>query len=117
MLFKGSMEMAVRRQIDRDEKSISLRRLLTKLQADPATAGNRFTAADIQTDMDDLDRSAQLIRAFADRRIAHADRRDLGADHPTFPYLRNFLEQLCTLRNQYGVTFSQFFYARLLLSH
>jgi len=47
--------MAVRLQIDRDEKSISLRRLLTKLQADPGTAGNRFTAADIQTDMDDLD--------------------------------------------------------------
>src|SRR5260370_39789559 len=100
MLFKGSMEMAVRRQIDRDEKSISLRRLLTKLQADPATAGNRFTAADPQTDMDDLDRSPQLIRAFADRRIAHADRRDLGADHPTFRDVRNCLEQLCTFGNK-----------------
>jgi len=102
MLFKDSIVMAVRRQIDRDEKSTSLRRLLTKLQADPGTAGNRFTAADIQTDMDDLDRSAQLIRAFADRRIAHADRRDLGADHPTFRDVRNCIEQLCILGNKYA---------------
>jgi len=102
MLFKDSIVMAVRRQIDRDNKSISLRRLLTKLQADPGIAGNRLTAADIQTDIDDLDRTAHLIRAFADRRITHADRRDLGADHPTFGDVRKCLEQVCALANKYA---------------
>ena len=102
MLFKDAIVMAVRRQIDRDDRSISLRRLLTKVQADPGIAGNRFTDGDIHADIEDLDRCAQLIRAFADRRIAHADRRGLGADHPTFRDVRNCLEQLCTLANKYA---------------
>jgi hypothetical protein len=103
-LFKDSIIMAVRRQIDRDEHCVSLRRLLAEFRDDPALAGGRFTVPDIQTDIDSLDERAQIVRGFADRRVAHADPRQLGEGRPTFRDVRNCLEEMCGLVNKYAAT-------------
>lgn len=104
MLFKDSIIMAVRRQIDRDQHCVSMRRLLAELYDDPALAGGSFAAPDILADAENLDQRARIVRGFADRRIAHADPRALGEGQPTFRDVRNCLGELCGLVNKYAAT-------------
>lgn len=101
-LFKDAIIMAVRRQIDRDPQCISLRNLLSEFHDDAALTGGRFAADEIQADIAEIDRRGLSIRGFADRRVAHADPRQLGAGHPTFRDIQDCLAALCDLVNKYA---------------
>ena len=79
--------LGARRQLDTDNKTISLRRLLERLR-------------ESEGDLALLIAAGQPVLRYVDRAIAHRDKRGAGA--PPMPELNRFLDLLIALVNRYN---------------
>lgn len=126
--YAASGLMAVRRQLDKDRKSISLARLLSEIVAYPhvlsrarfvrlyrpelqeiahydfdmhvASGANHIDPTIVQNDLDALRTRARDVERYGTKRVAHFD--DKGPKNiPTFQELDNALDLIHALRVKY----------------
>jgi len=109
-LFSESIVMRVRREVDTGEDCISALEFLRRLRASPDVLARRITDAELEADIEALSRRrtditdaapATVVRAYADRRVAHADPRRLQDGPPTFRQVNECITHLCALLNKY----------------
>lgn len=110
-LFSESIVMRVRREVDTGDDCVSTLEMLRRLRANPSVLKGTITEAELNTDIEALSGRANdiretapaiVVRGYADRRVAHADPRELQDGNPTFRHLRECIDQLCVLVNKYG---------------
>lgn len=104
-VYAHALAMGIRRQLKSGSRDVSMSRLLTDIATDaellPRRAhGSTSSAADVRRDLADLRRETRAAEAFADRTVAHADRR-AGGDLP-LEILHSALERLEELHAGYA---------------
>lgn len=135
-VFYGSMSavysdsglMAVRRQLDKDSRSISLARLLGEIVTYPyvlsrkrfvglyrpqdqhlaqsqfdrniASGANQIDPTVVRNDLDTLDKRTQDVERYGTKRVAHLDRKG-PKNIPTYQELDDALDLIHTLRVKY----------------
>ncbi len=93
----------VRRLVDRDYRTISLRRLIEALRDYPDLLAGRMSLADLEEDLAQLDRTCENVKGYVDQFVAHHDRNS-SANVPTHRELNEAVDALIkTFRKYYTV--------------
>ena len=93
----------VRRLVDRDTRTISLRRLLHQLAGYPELFAHKVTPDELARDIDKLDQACVRVKDYVDQFVAHHDR-SRSASAPTHRELNEAIDVLIgTFRKYYGV--------------
>lgn len=100
--FADSIAIAVRRQTDKDQRAISLQKLLMGLKKQPKAASSRLTEQEVEADLNKFRSCAIVIQNYADKRVAHSDRGGLNGPHPRFQDLTAFIDCMVELVNKYS---------------
>ncbi|MGD8277531.1 MAG: hypothetical protein PVH00_05870, partial [Gemmatimonadota bacterium] len=104
-VYAHALAMGVRRQLKTGSRDVSLMRLLEDIAANPGTlapgpGGRQPTRASVRRDIAALKRLARPAESFADRSVAHSDRRS-GGD-PPIDALHAVLDRLHELHASYA---------------
>jgi len=104
-VYAHALAMGVRRQLKTGSRDVSLVRLLEDIAANPEmlvpAKGERApTAASVRRDLSALKRLARPAEAYADRSVAHSDRRSRG--EPPIEALHAALDRLGELHAKYA---------------
>ncbi len=104
-VYAHALAMGVRRQLKTGSRDVSLVRLLEDIAANPRmlpnTPGERaLTATAVRRDLAELKRLARPAEAYADRSVAHSDRRSRG--EPPIEALHAALVRLRELHAKYA---------------
>jgi len=104
-VYAHAVAMGVRRQLKTGSRDVSLMRLLEDIAANPGSLapgpGERApTPAGVGRDIASLKRLARPAEAFADRSVAHSDRRARG--EPPIAALHAALDRLRELHAKYA---------------
>jgi hypothetical protein len=101
--YSHSAAMRVRRLVDKDHRTISLRRLLEQLREYPDLLAGRVTEVELAADVAELDRTTEKVKDYVDQFIAHHDRSPI-AEVPILRELNAAIELLVRLlRKYYGI--------------
>jgi hypothetical protein len=101
--YAHSAAMRVRRIVDKDNRTISLRGLLKELSKYPDLLKGRVSEVELAADSDELDRATSKVKDYVDQFIAHHDRSPV-ATAPIHRELNAAIELLIRLlRKYYGV--------------
>jgi hypothetical protein len=101
--YSHSAAMRVRRLVDKDNRTISLRRLLEQLREYPDLLAGRVTEVELAADGAELDRATARVKDYVDQFIAHHDRSPI-AGIPIHHELNAAIDLLVRLlRKYYGV--------------
>ena len=101
--YAHSAAMRVRRLVDKDNRTISLRGLLTELSKYPELLKGRVSEVELAADSKELDQATSKVRDYVDQFIAHHDRSPI-ATAPIHRELNAAIELLIRLlRKYYGV--------------
>lgn len=98
--YSHSAAMRVRRLVDRNNRTISLRGLLEELRKYPDLLNGQITDAELAADGDELDRATSKVRGYVDQFIAHHDRLPVAAV-PIHGELNAAIELLIRLLRKY----------------
>jgi len=101
--FISDVVMGIRRQVKFDKKSISLVRFLRKMQSNRKLfAENPISYKDIQDDIDELKEKSEYLEKFADKHLAHLDKRALNNEVLVdFGEIREVLDLFVNKLNKY----------------
>lgn len=77
--YAHSAAMRVRRLVDEDNRTISLRRLLKDLSKYPDLLRGQVTEVELAKDNDELDSATLKVKDYVDQFIAHHDRSPVAA--------------------------------------
>jgi hypothetical protein len=101
--YAHSTAMRVRRLVDKDNRTISLRGLLKELSKYPDLSKDRVSADELTADINELDQGTSKVKDYVDQFIAHHDRSPV-ATAPIHRELNAAIELLIRLlRKYYGV--------------
>jgi hypothetical protein len=101
--YAHSAAMRVRRLVDKDNRTISLRGLLKELSKYPDLSKGRVSADELAADINELDQGTSKVKDYVDQFIAHRDRSPV-ATAPIHRELNAAIELLIRLlRKYYGV--------------
>ena len=138
--YASSVALHIRRQLDMDSDSISIKRLLTEIQNDPQiltkewhrslykTLGPSYADKDFEDiagqgeffdpniakeDIEKLDTLGEHIEKYATRRLAHNSNRPIQTD-PTYNDLTNFINEFEQIMKKYILLLTASGYESLL---
>lgn len=101
--YSHSAAMRVRRLVDKDNRTISLRKRLEELKDYPELLDGKVADFELASDRDELDRVTSKVKDYVDQFIAHHDRSPI-AEVPFHRELNAAIELLiCLLRKYYSV--------------
>jgi len=101
--YAHSAAMRVRRLVDKDNRTISLRSLLKELSKYPDSLGGRISEVELAADTEELDQATSKVKDYVDQFIAHHDRSPV-ATAPIHRELNVAIELIIRLlRKYYGV--------------
>jgi AbiU2 len=101
--YAHSAAMRVRRLVDKDNRTISLRSLLKELSKYPDSLGGRISEVELAADTEELDQATSKVKDYVDQFIAHHDRSPV-ATAPIHRELNVAIEVIIRLlRKYYGV--------------
>ena len=101
--YAHSAAMRVRRIVDRDDRTISLRKLLNELVNYPDLLNQQVTALELTNDIQALDQATSKVKAYVDQFIAHHDRTPT-ADTPFNRELSHSIDTVIrTFKKYYGI--------------
>jgi hypothetical protein len=83
----------IRRLVDRDSRTISLRRLVEELMSYPDAFEKKCTLRDLQNDLSSLDETCKRVKDYVDQFVAHHERNST-AGVPTFHELNAAIEKI-----------------------
>jgi hypothetical protein len=72
--YAHAAAMRVRRLVDKDNRTISLRKLLQDLMEYPDLLSGKITESELESDIAELSRGTSKIKDYVDQFIAHHDR-------------------------------------------
>lgn len=98
--YAHSAAMRVRRLVDKNSRTISLRVLLEQLRNYPDLLDGRITEAELTADVAELDRATVGVKNYVDQFIAHNDRSPV-AEVPIHRELNAATELLIRLLRKY----------------
>jgi len=98
--YSHSAAMRVRRLVDKDSRTISLRRLLEELREYPDLLDGRVTEVELAADGVELDRTTAKVKNYVDQFIAHHQRSPI-AEVPIHRELNAAIELLIRLLRKY----------------
>ena len=101
--YAHSAAIRVRRLVDKDSRTVSLRGFLTELSEYPDLLKGQVSGAELAVDSSELDRTTSKVKDYVDQFIAHHDRSPV-ATAPIHKELDAAIELLIRLlRKYYGV--------------
>jgi hypothetical protein len=101
--YAHAAAMRVRRLVDKDNRTISLRRLLEDLREYPDLLNGRIAESELVGDIEELSRGTSKIKDYVDQFIAHHDRTP-DASAPIHRELNAAIDVLLRLfKKYYGV--------------
>jgi len=83
----------VRRLVDHDSRTVSLRRLIAQLAAYPDLLAGKMSADDLKRDLAELDTTCKKVKDYVDQFVAHHDRNSC-APAPTHRELNEAVDTL-----------------------
>jgi hypothetical protein len=98
--YSHSAAMRVRRLVDKNSRTISLRKLLEELKKYPELLDSHVTDAELVADCVELDRVTSKVKDYVDQFIAHHDREPI-AEVPFHRELNAAIELLILLLRKY----------------
>ena len=98
--YAHSMAMRVRRLIDKNDRTISLRGLLEQLTKYPELLQGQVTEGELASDVIELDRTTTGVKNYVDQFIAHHDRSP-SAEVPIHRELQTATDLLIRLLRKY----------------
>lgn len=99
-IYAHALAMGVRRQLKAGSRDVSLIRLLGDIASDPASLPAVRDGAEVRARLAGLRRDVRPAESFADRVVAHADRRGRGG--PPLAALHQALDRLLALHAECG---------------
>jgi len=90
----------VRRLVDRDYRTISLRRLIECLGEQPDLWAGKIVPAEMKEDLAQLDKTCEKVKAYVDQFVAHHDRKS-SVSVPTHRQLNEAVDVLIQLFRKY----------------
>ena len=101
--YAHATAVRVRRLVDKDNRTISLLRLIRQLTHYPDLFNNTLSTEEVRRDADELDRATRKITDYVDQFVAHHDRTPV-ADAPIHDELNSAIDVLIAIfRKYYGV--------------
>jgi hypothetical protein len=98
--YADAVSSRVRRLIDRDQQTISLRKLLVELKEYPKLLPEGFSPEELERDIEELDRTASKIKGFVDQHVAHHQRNPVAVV-PTHSELNAGINTLIAVFRKY----------------
>lgn len=90
----------VRRLIDRDSRTVSLRKLIEEIAGYPDLFVGRASPEDVQSHLAELDKTCKKVKDYVDQFVAHHDRSS-SAPVPTHRELNEAIDTLITTFKKY----------------
>ena len=101
--YADSVSSRVRRLIDEDGRTISLRKLLVELRGYPDLFSREGSSEELERDIEELHRTTRKIKDFVDQHVAHHQRNPV-ATVPTHRELNESIDTLiAVLRKYYAI--------------
>lgn len=86
----------IRRLVDRDHRTVSLRKLVEQLSKYPALYEERASSGDLEDLLSQMDTTCKRIKDYVDQYVAHHDRNS-SADIPTHRELNEAIDNLISI--------------------
>ena len=101
--YADAVSSRVRRLIDGDSRTVSLRKLLVELKGYPELFRDPLASKELESDIEELDRTTLKIKVFVDQHVAHHQRKPVAVA-PTHGELNAAIDTLiAVLRKYYAI--------------
>jgi hypothetical protein len=90
----------IRRLLDRDSRTVSLRQLIEQLIEDPSSLRGNLTNDDLRNDLEALHKTCEHVKAYVDQVVAHHDR-NRTASSPTHRELNEAIDTVVSVFKRY----------------
>jgi hypothetical protein len=90
----------VRRLIDRDARTVSLRRLIEGLADHPDLLAGKISVSDLKCDLSELEVACKDVKEYVNKCVAHHDKSSLAA-YPTHHELNKAVDTLIATFKKY----------------
>jgi hypothetical protein len=97
----------VRRLVDRDGRTVSLRRLIEQLRQYPELLQGNISLRDLKCDVSELDDTCKKVKDYVDQFVAHHDRNG-SIPVPTHRELNEAIDMLIAKFKKYHVVLFHF---------
>jgi hypothetical protein len=103
--YAHSTASRIRRLVDRDSRTISLRRLIEELASYPDLFRGKLTLQDVRDDLMTLDQTCGKVKDYVDQFVAHHDRKST-ATIPSHHELNEAIDTIVATFKRYYAVFT-----------